>query len=121
MAAAWFVLAADFEHMVTVLVDKRYMANIDLGLAVFRYLRDTMSDSLVKLTQLSSTFVITPDHLTSMERVLLTPQSRSMLSQKIQRTLGAYLRKSIQLSIWKSLRYQGCRTRCHQAEFTKHH
>ncbi|EFO60848.1 Hypothetical protein GLP15_4499 [Giardia lamblia P15] len=70
MAAAWFILAADFEHMVTVLVDKRYMANIDLGLAVFRYLRDTMSDSFVKLTHSSSTFTITSSHLESMERVI---------------------------------------------------
>lgn len=70
MAAAWFILAADFENMLTVLVDKRYMANIDLGLTVFRYMRDVVSNSSTKLTQMSPTFNITPDDLDSMERVL---------------------------------------------------
>lgn len=70
MAAAWFLLALDFENVVTVLIDKRYMANIDLGLTVFRYLRDVVSDSSTKLTQVSSTFIITPDDLEAMKMVL---------------------------------------------------
>lgn len=72
MAAAWFILATDFENMITVLADKRYMANIDLGLTVFRYLRDVVSGSPANLTQLSPTFDVTSSDLESMERILFS-------------------------------------------------
>ncbi|KAE8304425.1 hypothetical protein GL50803_0093550 [Giardia duodenalis] len=127
MAAAWFVLAADFEHMVTVLVDKRYMANIDLGLAVFRYLRDTMSDSLVKLTQLSSTFVITPDHLTSMERVLFNSTIKEyVVTEDTEDTGSLSPQKHTVINLEKSeisrLSYKMSSSRIHKniTDFTSH-